>query len=213
MKKNIFLIIVVIIITLVILSIDGNVKASEEETILFIGNSKTYYNNLPRRVWNFARLDESTDLPDLKYEAVVKGGKTLNWFYQQREDYETKLLSDATFKLEKLDDDGNVDTIFTAQEKTTESAGTVEFTDLLVGKYQITETKAPEGYELNTEVTEVEVTKVNRELNVTVKNREKLVLPETGETNYTIIVSGIGIAVMLIALVILKFPRNKKENI
>ena len=122
-------------------------------------------------------------------------------------------LSGATFKLEKLDDDGNVDTIFTAQEKTTESAGTVEFTDLLVGKYQITETKAPEGYELNTEVTEVEVTKVNRELNVTVKNREKLVLPETGETNYTIIVSGIGIAVMLIALVILKFPRNKKENI
>ena len=122
-------------------------------------------------------------------------------------------LSGATFKLEKLDDNGNIDTTFTSQEKTTESAGTVEFVDLLVGKYQITETIAPEGYELNTEVTEVEVTKENRELNVTVKNREKLVLPETGEINYTVIISAVGIVVMSIALIILKNTRNKKENI
>ncbi|MBO5476659.1 MAG: MucBP domain-containing protein, partial [Clostridia bacterium] len=122
-------------------------------------------------------------------------------------------LSGATFKLEKLDADGNVDTTFTSQEKTTGSAGTVEFVDLLVGKYQITETKAPEGYELNIEVTEVEVTKANRELNVTVKNREKLTLPETGEINYTIIISAVGIVVMSIALIILKNTRNKKENI
>ena len=122
-------------------------------------------------------------------------------------------LSGATFKLEKLDDNGNVDTTFTAQEKTTGSEGTVEFADLLVGKYQITETIAPEGYELNTEVTEVEVTKVNRESNVTVKNREKLVLPETGEINYTVIISVVGITVMSIALIILKTTRNKKEMI
>lgn len=118
-------------------------------------------------------------------------------------------LAGATFKLEKLDDDGNVDTTFASQEKTTESEGTVEFTDLLVGKYQITETKAPEGYELNTEVTEVEVTKANSELNVTVKNREKLTLPETGEINYTIMISGIGLAVMLVAVLIRKFKSTK----
>ena len=118
-------------------------------------------------------------------------------------------LSGATFKLEKLDDSENVDTTFTAQEKTTESTGIVEFTDLLVGKYQVTETKAPQGYELNTEVTEVEVTKANRELNVTVKNREKLTLPETGEINYTIVISGIGLAVMLVAVLIKKFKGTK----
>ena len=123
-------------------------------------------------------------------------------------DTNTKLTG-ATFKLEKLDSDGNVDTTFTAQEKTTGTEGTAEFTDLLVGKYQITETKAPEGYELNTEVTAVEVTKANRDVSVTVKNREKLTLPETGEINYTIIISGIGLAVMLVAVLIKKFKGTK----
>lgn len=123
-------------------------------------------------------------------------------------DTNTKLTG-ATFKLEKLDADGNVDTTFTAQEKTTGTEGTAVFTELLVGKYQVTETKAPEGYELNTEVTEVEVTKANRELNVTVKNREKLTLPETGKINYTIVISGIGLAVMLVAVLIKKFKSTK----
>ncbi|MBO5476635.1 MAG: MucBP domain-containing protein, partial [Clostridia bacterium] len=117
-------------------------------------------------------------------------------------------LSGATFKLEKLDDNGNVDTTFTAQEKTTGSAGTVEFSELLVGKYQITETKAPEGYELNSEITEVDVTKANKELNVTVKNREKLVLPETGEVNYIIVTSIIGIVLMTSAIIGKKLHKN-----
>lgn len=123
-------------------------------------------------------------------------------------DTNTKLTG-ATFKLEKLDADGNVDTTFAAQEKTTGTEGTAEFSELLVGKYQITEIKAPEGFELNTEVTEVEVTKANRELNVTVKNREKLTLPETGKINYTIVISGIGLAVMLVAVLIKKFKSTK----
>ncbi|MBO5476709.1 MAG: MucBP domain-containing protein [Clostridia bacterium] len=121
-------------------------------------------------------------------------------------------LSGATFKIEKLDEDGNVDTTFTAQEKTTDTTGTVEFTDLLVGKYQIIETKAPEGYELNTEVTEVEITKANRELEVTVKNREKLTLPETGKINHAIIISTVGVVIMFVMFIILKNSKNKKEN-
>ena len=44
---------------------------------------------------------------------------------------------------------------------------------------------------------------------MTVKNREKLTLPETGEINYTIIISGIGLAVMLVAVLIKKFKGTK----
>ena len=100
----------------------------------------------------------------------IKGKITVN----KVDNSDNTKLSGATFKLEKLDDAGNVDTTFTVQEKTTGDTGIVEFTDLLIGKYQITETKAPEGYELNTEVTKVDVTRENRNLNLTLKNREKL---------------------------------------
>ncbi|MBO5476401.1 MAG: MucBP domain-containing protein, partial [Clostridia bacterium] len=124
---------------------------------------------------------------------------------------ETKLLSDAIFKLEKLDDDGNVDTTFAAIEKTTDSTGVIEFTDLLVGKYRVTETKAPKGYELSNEPIDIEITKENKEVNIKATDRLKLILPETGGINYTIVISGIGLAVMLVSVLLIKF-RSTKEN-
>ncbi|MBO5476856.1 MAG: MucBP domain-containing protein, partial [Clostridia bacterium] len=120
---------------------------------------------------------------------------------------ETKLLSDATFKLEKLDDGGNIDTTFTAVEKTTDSTGIIEFTDLLVGKYRVTETKAPEGYELNTEPIDIEITKENKEINIKATDRLKLILPETGSINYTLIISGIGVVIMAISICIKKYKK------
>lgn len=95
MKKCILLtIILVIIITIFsMLFINTNVNAAEEKNILFIGNSKTYYNNLPRKVYNLARLDGSADIPNLNYAVVTKGGKTLEWFYEERATYKTTLLS------------------------------------------------------------------------------------------------------------------------
>lgn len=122
----------------------------------------------------------------------------------------TKVLSGATFKLEKLDANGNVDDTFTAVEKTTTDTGIVEFSDLTVGTYTITETKAPEGYSLNKESTEVSVTKANKDVNVTIKDKEKLELPETGMKDYTIILVCIGTALILTTSGVMIYNKNKK---
>lgn len=103
-----------------------------------------------------------------------------------------KFLSGATFKLEKIDELGNV-IEGSIQEKTTDINGNIEFEDLLVGTYKITETKAPEGYELSYSSIEVDITKDNRELNILASDKLKLILPETGKVNnsiYFILIGG-----------------------
>ena len=112
----------------------------------------------------------------------------------------TKLLSGAIYKIEKLDNEGNIDSTFTTIEKTTGENGVVEFTDLLVGKYRITEIKAPEGYELSSKSVEVEITKDIREQNIIATDRLKLILPETGgiKNNVLYIVGGIIICISII---------------
>ena len=61
-------------------------------------------------------------------------------------------LAGAEFKLEKLTVDGTSDSAFTAQTVTTgkenEELGVAKFENLEDGTYQITETKAPKGYNL-----------------------------------------------------------------
>ena len=112
-------------------------------------------------------------------------------------------LSSAIFKIEKLDENGIVDKSFEAQEKITDDNGLIEFTELLVGTYQITEIKAPDGYELNNEVIQVEVTKAEREINMLVKNDIKELSPATGDIQVFMlstisVMSTIGIMYMLL---------------
>ena len=67
-------------------------------------------------------------------------------------------LAGAEFKLEKLTVDGTIDSAFTAQTVTTgkenEELGVAKFENLEDGTYQITETKAPEGYNPETKAPE-----------------------------------------------------------
>ena len=104
----------------------------------------------------------------------------------------TKYLSGTTFKIEKLIEENTIDNTFISVEKTTREEGIVEFTDLAVGKYKITEIKAPEGYELSKNTIEVEITKNAKEQNILVTNKLKLQLPQTGGKGiYIFLLSGI----------------------
>ncbi|MHC5408508.1 SpaA isopeptide-forming pilin-related protein [Listeria seeligeri] len=83
-------------------------------------------------------------------------------------DSETKAtLADATFKL--VDADNNV-----TDNLTTDENGKIEVTDLAPGDYQLIETKAPDGYELDTAPVEVKIAfDQQKPLQVTKENTKK----------------------------------------
>ena len=112
------------------------------------------------------------------YEYLLIEGKIIITKVDRND--ESKVLSGSIFKIQKLDNDNNIDLSYTATELMTDANGKVEFTDLTIGKYRITETKAPEGYELSEDVIDVEITSENREINVKATDRLKLELPKTG---------------------------------
>ena len=118
-----------------------------------------------------------------------------------RED-NSKVIEGATFKIEKLDTEGNVDNSFEVVELTTGENGKAKFEGLEVGRYRVTEIKAPEGYELLENSLEVDITKDNRDVKLTAENELKLVLPETGDINYTSVIIFIGIIIMLASFTI-----------
>lgn len=131
----------------------------------------------------------------------IKGKVTIT---KVDKDDTSKLLEGAIYKIEKLDKDGNIDSTFKAQEKTTGKDGQVEFVDLTVGKYKVTEIKAPEGYELSKNNIDVEITKEQRDINLTATNILKLTLPKTGSINYAIVISTIGLVIMISGIIIKK---------
>ena len=111
-------------------------------------------------------------------------------------------LDGAEFKLEKLNDDGTtIDRAFTAPPVTTgdenEEHGFAKFKDLDDGTYQITETKAPDGYNLLKSPIKVVINRrensitvdggensigslQNNTLTIQVANQAKFQLPATG---------------------------------
>ena len=118
----------------------------------------------------------------------------------------TILLADATMILEKLDSQGKVDETFTAIEKTTDKLGKIEFTGIEIGKYQITETIAPQGYQLATKPVIVEITEENRVIDIIQENSQKVELPMTGAINYTISISVLGFVIMMVS----RFIKGRK---
>ena len=147
----------------------------------------------------------SIDLPELTVSYVNAGFVKIEGSIEitkvDKED-NSKLIEGATFKVEKLDEEGNVDSTYDIEEQTTGEDGKVLFEGLEVGKYRVTETKAPSGYELLKNSIEVEITGENRDIKLTAENELKLILPLTGDTNNTIglIIIGaiiIGISVIL----------------
>ena len=110
-------------------------------------------------------------------------------------------LNGAEFKLEKLTADGTIDSAFTAQTVITGGIngkgelGLAKFENLEDGTYRITETKAPEGYNLLKSPIKVEINRRDNSIKVDgdvfdkisdntitiqVANQAKFQLPATG---------------------------------
>ena len=120
----------------------------------------------------------------------------------------SKVIEGATFKLEKLTDEGTIDNSFKALELMTGDDGKVKFEALGIGKYKVTEIKAPEGYELLKESLEVQVTGSNRDIRLVAENSLKIELPITGDINYAVVYMIVGVLVMVLAVII-----NRKYKI
>ena len=111
-----------------------------------------------------------------------------------------KKLSEVEFVLEKLDDNGKVDTTFTKQTVETDNDGIGKFVDLEDGTYRLTETKTREEYSLLKKpitivikrngistVNEKEYTVENDTISITIGNKAKFRLPFTGGYGRTIV--------------------------
>lgn len=125
-------------------------------------------------------------------------------------------LEGATFRLEKLVLDSGtnewiVDTSFTAIEKTTNQNGYTEFNNLDLGKYRISEIKAPEGYNLTNETVDVDITIDNILVSFTFENKEKLELPSAGE-NKGFYIAIAGVVIFLFAIKFFKKPRKQAKR-
>lgn len=67
---------------------------------------------------------------------------TYEWSFTKKEKESSKPLANAEFTLTRTDDNDYKQVI------TTDATGKVEFSELTVGSYQLTETKAPNGYQI-----------------------------------------------------------------
>lgn len=169
------------------------------ESTIKTGLEKTPYTSMPKEIEGYelieipenANGEMSVEKITVIYKySLIKGKIALT---KVDKNDNNKFLSGATFKLEKIDELGNIIEGF-MQEKTTDINGNIEFGELLVGSYKIIEIKAPEGYELSYSSIEVDITKDNRELNILASNKLKLLLPKTGKINnsiYFIVIGGL----------------------
>lgn len=140
-------------------------------------------------------------------------------------------LSDVTFELERLDDEGNVDTSFPLRTITTGEDGKIRFSDLTDGTYRLTETKAKSGYSLlksplivvidrtngctvrsedqaESEAAMIEV--IDNTISIKVSNRPLFELPSTGGYLRAYMIAG-GLALAGIALFIYRLQKRRKE--
>ena len=189
---------------------DGNVLGSE----LVNGSIGTAYTTSAKEFEGYTLVTTpsnatgtytSSDITVIYEYAFIKGTITVT---NVDNTDNTKALAGSIFKLELLDDNGNIDSSFTAIEKTAGDDGVVTFEEILPGKYIITQTKAMDGYNLNKNSIEIETTIDNIDADITVKNIVKVALPETGSTNYAAFISILGASIMF-GIIIIRICKKK----
>ncbi|MBM7715162.1 fimbrial isopeptide formation D2 family protein/LPXTG-motif cell wall-anchored protein [Bacillus thermophilus] len=136
--------------------------------------------------------DETPVNPTAGYLTVIKQDKSSQ-----------KRLAGAEFELRDLE--GNV-----IKSGVTNDNGELSFKELDYGKYQLVETKAPEGYRKLTKPIDVTVDKSNHEQTITVDNsKTDWELPTTGGIGTTLFTL-IGLALMVTAFVL--YVRRRKSG-
>ena len=178
-----------------------------------------YRGNIGNEYTTVDRLDEINNNSDKKYELISKTDNYIG-YYQSSIQYViyyynvlgnitiTKVdsldndikLSGAKYKLEKLNEDGSLNTEFSTVEKETNEDGVIIFDGLSVGKYRITEIKAPNDYSLSMNSKIIDINKDNTNINIIMENSKKIILPETGSFDFSIVLSFVGISIMIISL-------------
>ena len=120
------------------------------------------------------------------------------------------------FKIERLKEDNTVDNNFSALELMTDDLGKIEYSDLPVGKYRITQIKAKYGYILNEDSLEFEINKNSRNIDLSFNNMKEIKKSEeiknvnTGNAIVIIIVVLCVAITIFISLSIVLKKRNKK---
>ena len=170
------------------------------------------------------KLILTNKLQDAKYN--------LNITKQDAED-KTKMLGGVEFKLEKLLDNGSLDTQFgkngVEAGATVETTGLLTFNNLSPGSYRLTETKTAEGYTLLADAIEFTLTtdgECKRDaadfgdvqydsttgvynIALTINNRKSFELPHTGADAPSLWLL-IGLPALVAVLLVLVFRYNKK---
>lgn len=137
-----------------------------------------------------------------------------------------KLLTGAVFKLQKLDDAGNVDSGFTEQQIDMGSESSYTISGLVYGSYRLTEVTPPLGYQGMLEPVEFTISedgltvtgnadrvqvgsKQDNTIEMTVLNYQGISMPDTGGNGVSnLIMLGIAVSVIGIGL----FIGYKKKN-
>ncbi len=120
-----------------------------------------------------------SNLKDYTYSATVKDSKNQSAVRLVKTDASTgRTLKGAVFDLYRKGTDTPVKT-----DLKTDKNGQINVTDLALGTYYFVETKAPAGYELDSQRQEVTATADNttdKPAEITVTNKPKTILPFTG---------------------------------
>lgn len=164
---------------------------------------KVTENNVPKGYYNSIKQENNVfTITNSKYGSIkitkVDSGDT------------SKKLGGAEFKLEKLKEVNGkmeIDKSFATKTATTSSKeailGKLEFKNLEYGIYKLTETKAPEGYSLSKNSTQIEITPEKTDYVGELSNKEKTTLPLTGGTGRNILIA-VGVFFLILLFMIKK---------
>ena len=153
------------------------------------------------------KMLEDTTIVTYKY-AEVKGSIKITVVDKSDN---TILLEGAKFKVYKLDENGE---IFEEKEYTSNELGEIEISGLPIGKYKIKQIGATNGYEIDENEYDLEITKSDRDHVLKIENikiKEDLVNANTGDIIVKVVVI-LAVAVVLFVLTMVLSKKRKKNK-